>query len=147
LLTLLVVGLTNRKYISVHKRLTEFTEDDFDLLIETLDKVGTLVATPNTLTEASNWLRYIREPARSEIQDTFRKFINGYREIAIDSRSACARTEFIRLGLADCAVLEVARDDVVILSTDLDLYLAALASNYACINFNHLRDARFSGEI
>lgn len=144
LLTLLVVGLTDRTYISAHKRLNEFAEDDFDLLVSTLKQARTLVVTPNTLTETSNWLRQIKEPARSQIQKVFRAFIHAYDEINIASVRATDRSEFIALGLTDCTILEVATDDVVVLSTDLDLCIAAEIADYRVINFNHLRDEQFS---
>jgi hypothetical protein len=144
LLTLLVVGLTSRKYILAHKRLSEFNEEDFDLLASTLEQAQTLVVTPNTLTEASNWLRQIKEPARSHIQNVFRTFIHEYREIYIGSAEASDRQEFLLLGLTDSAILEVAKNDIVVLSTDLDLCIAAEIAQYKFVNFNHLRDEQFS---
>jgi hypothetical protein len=143
LLTLLIVGLTDRKYISAHKRLSEFDEQDFDLLVSTLEAAQTLVVAPNMLTEASNWLRQINEPARSRIQVVFRIFIHEYREIYVESTEASDRDEFLRLGLTDSAVLEVAKDDILILSTDLDLCIAAEIAKYKFVNFNHLRDEQF----
>jgi hypothetical protein len=57
LLVLLVVGLTNRNYIRQHKRCSEFTEDHYEVLSDTIGQFRELIVTPNTLSEASNLLR------------------------------------------------------------------------------------------
>jgi hypothetical protein len=145
--TLLIVGLTDRKYIAAHKRLSQFVEEDFELLIATLDRAETLVVTPNTLTESSNWLRHIKEPARARIQNVFAGFIHRSREIYISSTDAVDRPEFLQLGLTDSVILEVANRDVVVLSTDLDLCIAAEVADYAAVNFNHLRDREYSQDL
>ena len=144
LLVLLVVGLTNINYIAAHKRLSSFTIDDYHLLTATLSSAETLVVTPNTLSEASNLLRYIAEPAKSEIHAVFRTFILNYEERYLKSGDASSRQEFVRLGLTDSALLEVSKNDVLLLSVDLDLCIAAEIAQYKFINFNHLRDAHFS---
>jgi hypothetical protein len=53
LLLLLVVGMTEKDYVSKHKRLKEFTLSDYDLLQEQLTVATEIVVTPNTLTETS----------------------------------------------------------------------------------------------
>jgi predicted nucleic acid-binding protein len=58
----------------------------------------------------------------------------------VPSGAAAQRKEFIRLGLADAALLEIAAKNVTLLTTDFDLYNAALAKGAKAFNFNHLRD-------
>jgi len=140
LLILLVVGLTNEKYISSHKSLSAFSVEDFRLLRTSLEETKSLIVTPNTLTETSNLLRYIKEPAKSEIHGVFDAFVRKSREVYVKSNEACLRQEFVRLGLTDNAILEVAKNDVLILSADLDLCIAAEIAQYKVVNFNHLRD-------
>ena len=54
---------------------------------------------------------------------------------------AARRDVFPRLGLTDTALLEVVSADAPLLTVDLDLYVAALASgDEAASNFNHWRD-------
>ena len=69
--------------------------------------------------------------------ERFRLFIKQTREIYVTSRDAADRQEFVRLGLSDAVLLEVAKQDLFILSADLDLYLAAAAAGYQVANFNH----------
>ena len=42
--------------------------------------------------------------------------------------------------MSDAALLEVAKDDIAILSADFDLCLAAEIAGYPTVNFNHVRD-------
>lgn len=142
LLVLFVVGATSKAYIKKHKRCGSFDVDDFNLLTGLLEFPRDLILTPNTLTETSNLIRQIGDPICTEICLFFRAFIQGGRECFVTSSKASARDEFIRLGLTDAALLEVASDDVVLVTTDLDLHVAASKAGYATLNFNHLRETR-----
>ncbi len=146
LLVLLVIGLADRRYIAVHKRSKGFSDTDFDLLTTLISESAEVLVTPNALSEASNLLRQIGEPAKSEIGQAFLRLIRNTREIYVRSLDASSRTEFLRLGLSDNVLLEVSKNDIVILSTDLDLYLAATAAGYTALNFNHERDRRYDYE-
>ena len=65
LLLLLVVGSVNRDAIARHRRLREFTRDDFGILLNLINQVERVLVTPNTLTETSNLLGLHGEPERS----------------------------------------------------------------------------------
>lgn len=140
LLVLLVVGLTKLEYISIHKRLRDYDIDDFGLLQKAIEVSDGIVVTPNALSEASNLLRQINDPAKTSIVEAFRRLIENTREVYIRSSDACARGEFIQLGLSDSALLEVGKSNLVILSADLDLCVAAEVAGYSTLNFNHIRD-------
>jgi hypothetical protein len=99
-----------------------------------------MVVTPNTLSEASNLLRQINEPARSQISLVFNALIRKHEEIYIRSSDASSRQEFAYLGLSDSALLEASKKDVLILSVDHKLCVAAAVANYPVLNFNHLRE-------
>ena len=69
-----------------------------------------------------------------------RALIEQSPETVVASVDAARRDEFPRLGLADAALLEIVSADTPLLTVDLDLYVAALASGEeAAINFNHWR--------
>jgi hypothetical protein len=139
LLVLFVVGSASPAYIAQHKRLGAYSEQDFDLLLDVVGQYGEIVFTPNTLTEASNLLAQTHEPLRSKLFEVFRALIDEVHEDYVESRTASAGNVFLRLGLAD-AVLLVSDDvDQVLLTADLDLYLAAVAAKRSAVNFNHLR--------
>ena len=140
LIVLLVVGLVDRDLIVRHRRTKIFTVEDYDRLTDALDPVRYIRMTPNTLTEASNLLGQHREPQRSQLLLKLRALIEQSPEIVVASADAARRDVFPRLGLTDAALLEVVSADAPLLTVDLNLYVAALASGYeAAINFNHWR--------
>ncbi|EGK73586.1 hypothetical protein METUNv1_00217 [Methyloversatilis universalis FAM5] len=144
LLLLLIVGLTSRDYVAKHKRLREFTPEDFDLLKEQLSVASEILVTPNTLTETSNLIDHIGEPARSKIFSKLRELVSlsSTRETYLPSHSALSRLELPRLGLTDCALLDACASGTPLITVDLHLYLAAVSAGNKALNFNHLRDAR-----
>jgi len=141
LLVLFVVGTASKEYITKHKKLTEFTVEDYDRLVKIIARASEVLVTPNTLTETSNLAAYINEPARSKVLNVLRTVIaSASQERYVPSSIAAERKEFIRLGLADAVLLEIAAKDVTLLTTDFDLYNTALAKGAQALNFNHLRD-------
>lgn len=140
LLVLLIVGSASRRYIGVHKRTRVYSPDDFDRLRRRLDQATGLLTTPNILSEASNLARQIREPARSVIGAVLQRFIASSAETYVESSKAASHPSYLRLGLTDAAILEAQTDDVVLLTDDLDLYLASARAGRAVINFSHDRD-------
>jgi len=139
LLVLFVAGMSSREYIGRHRRLRDYSEEDFDLLVEFIRPMSALVVTPNILTETSNLLSGIAEPARSHIADTFRQIMGSMDERFVQSTRAVEQREFPRLWLTDAAVLTELANSHVLLTADLDLYLAASQRRYSAVNFNHLR--------
>ena len=140
LIVLLVVGSVGRDLIARHRRTRTFVVEDYDSLIRAISVVGNVRATPNTLTEASNLLGQHGEPQRARLLLTLRTLIEQSTETVVASMDAARRDVFLRLGLTDAALLEVVSADAPLLTVDLDLYVAALASgDEAAINFNHWR--------
>lgn len=140
LIVLLVVGLVGRELIAKHRRTRTFTVEDYDRLTRAIYRVGSVRVTPNTLTEASNLLGQHGEPQRSRLLLKLRALIEQSPEIVVASVDAVRHDVFPRLGLTDAALLEVVSADAPLLTVDLDLYVAALASgDEAAINFNHWR--------
>ncbi len=140
LLVLLVVGRVGRDLITKHRRLREYTADDYDILDKLLRPVDQVFVTPNTLTEASNLLGLHADPERSRFFDMLRFIIQGSQEVVVASVEASSNDEFRRLGLTDAALLEVITAEAPLLTVDFDLYMAASRKEAASvINFAHLR--------
>ena len=141
LLLLLVVGSVNHDAIARHRRLREFTRDDFGILLNLINQVERVLVTPNTLTETSNLLGLHGEPERSRFFERLQLIIEQTEEIVVASANASSNNAFTRLGLTDAALLEVATKETPIITVDLSLYLAASSSNPgSAINFTHLRN-------
>jgi predicted nucleic acid-binding protein len=144
LLVLFIVGSTNKAYIARHKRLKAFTADDFNLLLDLVNQAEKVMLTPNTLTETSNLIRYIEEPAKTEILDKFSQLVQTNEEVYLKSRDALKHLSYRPLGLADAVLLNLSEGHNTLATTDLNLYLSAIADKKPAINFNHLRDRYLS---
>ena len=141
LFVLLVVGSVGRDLIEKHRRLRAYSAEDYEILIDLLDRVERVFVTPNTLTETSNLLAQHAEPERSRFFDRLRFIIQESEEIVVASAVASSNSAFNRLGLTDAALLEVVTPETPLVTMDLDLYLAANASGQeAALNFTHLRN-------
>ena len=141
LLLLLIVGSVGRDLIAKHRRLRRFTVEDFDRLINLLNRVEQVLVTPNTLTETSNLLAQHGDPERSHFFDRLKFIIQESKEVVVASTVASRNNAFKRLGLTDAALLEVATAETPLVTVDLNLYLAALAKGQdAAVNFTHLQN-------
>ena len=141
LLVLLVVGSVGRDLIAKHRRLEDYTGEDYDALIDLLGQTNRTFVTPNTLTEASNLLGQHGEPERSLFFQTLQSLIHQSQEIVVASAEASRNHSFTRLGLTDAALLEAITPERPLLTVDLDLYLEAIRiSHDAAVNFTHFRE-------
>ena len=136
LLILLVVGGVDSDIIARHRRLDDFTAEDYELLLVVLHEVRHIFVTPNTLTEASNLVRQHREPERSRLMARLAYLIEESDEVVVASAQAAANPHFMSLGLADAALLESIGPQTPLLTVDGDLYVAALAKGAeVAVNF------------
>lgn len=138
LLVLLIVGSVGRDLIAKHRRLREYTVEEYETLIRLVGQVDKVFVTPNTLTETSNLLAQHREPERGRFFDRFRLPIHASEEVVVASRDASSDAVFNRLGLTDAALLNTITEETPLLTVDLDLYLEALRrGENTAVNFNH----------
>lgn len=142
LLVLLVVGLTDRKLIDKHKRLQQFEQDDFDLLISLLAKFDQIFVTPHIVTETCNLISQIGDPAKSLVREKLAFLLDTLKEEFQPSSEVAKHNSFLRLGLADCAILDLIKTETPFVTADLGLYLAASKVNHNAVNFTHLRSPR-----
>lgn len=59
----------------------------------------------------------------------------------VPSEKASRLGPYLRVGLADAATIEACRDECLVVTDDLDLFLVLQEENVAVVNFNHLRVA------
>ena len=140
ILLLLVVGRVSRELIFRHRRLAGFSDEDYDILTDLLQKVRKVFVTPNTLTETSNLLGQHGEPERSRLFQELRSIILDSEEVVVASSIASGNRAFSRLGLTDAALLEAVSSDTPLLTIDHNLHKAALelGSGFA-VNFHAYR--------
>lgn len=137
LLVLLVVALTNRKYIEKHKNLCPvYKAEHFDLLLAMIRIAPKMICTAHILTETSNLLRQVSDPIRSEVMAVFRKLILSADERPLQAAKASESPIFIRLGLTDAAIVSLDPAEVQILTVDHDLHISSIRSGFEAINLN-----------
>ena len=142
LLVLLVVGSVDRRQVGAHRRARRFTPEDYERLLGMIGALERVLVTPNTLTEASNLLKS-RSDRRSDRRflDRLRLVIDRSEEVVVASAEAARNAEFPRLGLTDAALLEAVSEERPLITTDLDLYIAALSKGEnAAFNFTHIQN-------
>jgi hypothetical protein len=141
LLLLLIVGESSKDWIAGHKRLGQYDPAAFDFLTQAIGGASKIVTTPNVLTEVSNLLvQGVAEPRRSVLRQGYSGFLTSAScEIYHPSSIAAVDPEFSRLGLADCVWLGCMDDETVLLTDDLELYLAAVSRGLIAFNFTRLR--------
>ncbi|MDT7041626.1 PIN domain-containing protein [Candidatus Nitronereus thalassa] len=143
LMVLLVVGLTNPDLIERHKRTRKvFQKEDLDLLKKVLSGFDQILLTPHILTETSNLVSQIGEPAISQVRITLSKLLQSIEETFDPSVEVVKHQSYVRLGLTDCSILRLMGKSVTLLTADLSLFLDAAKSNPNAINFNYLRQER-----
>ena len=136
LLVLLVVGSVDPGRITSHSRTRTFTPEDYKRLLSITRKLKSVFVMPNTLTEVSNLLKNKKDP---RFLKKLQILIENSKEIVVASEDASRRSEFVRLGLTDSALLEVISAERPLITVDLELYGAAMAKGKeAAINFTHL---------
>ena len=140
LLVLLVAGALDPAIIPRHKRLRTFGTEDFERLRDLAAHYQQVLVTPNTLTEASNLLGQHGEPERSLLLTTLRSLIHESREVVVASADAADHPSFPRLGLTDAGLLGLVSKDTPLVTVDLDLYLAAAATDpLSAVNYRHIQ--------
>src|SRR6516162_6325676 len=140
LLVLLIVGSASKDYIARHKRLQEFTMDDFDLLNVLIAQFSDLVVLPHVLAEASNLARQISGRARADVQHALKSLLESVTELPIPSILGSRRPEFTQLGLTDSVILHLCSmsiDDIspTLITADSNLADAANSMGYSVIDY------------
>ncbi len=144
LLLLLIVGSADRRFIGMHKNLSDYSESDFEILGQAISLFSDVVLLPHVLAEVSSLARQIRNPARSKIQLKFKELVESSIEIALPSVDGVGRDEFQEFGLTDAVMLQLctltrAGISFSLLTADGRLAVQAEMQGYSVLNFLDLR--------
>ena len=139
---LLVVGIVDEGFIAKHKRLSAFDVTDYKILSNIVGASAGLLFCPNIASETSNLLRQTGEPMRSRLSKAFGEILRKVDEKYVESKIAASESDYVRLGVSDAVLLNMARSGSRLLTTDVELYLAAQNAGLDAVNYNHVRDAR-----
>ena len=139
ILLLLFVGTVNRQRISQFNRTEKFTPEDYDILQRILTYFQKIVTTPNILTEVNSLTNQLGEPERSQCFLIFSETIPALDENYIESRTIATNEKFVKFGLTDCGILNLAIDKYLVLTDDFRLANYLQSVSIDVINFNNIR--------
>lgn len=139
-LLLYVVGITDPGLIGNFKRTKQFTIEDFDVLVEFLERFHRRVTTPHILTEVSNWIGYLPDDVKMDAFDRLAAMIQVFLTEELQVALPIARQqEFRRFGLTDIEIQHIASDTYLVLTDDAPLADHLLRNGVTAYNFNYLR--------
>jgi len=139
LLLLLWIGGFDRELIGQFKRVNQYVATDYDLLLALVAACPKLVTTPNVLPEVVNLAGQLRSQLAVEFREELRQTIPKWEERLFSSHERMHDECFVRLGLTDATLEELARQNVLVLSADFPLYGSLMDQGLPAINFTHLR--------
>jgi hypothetical protein len=139
LLILSLIGRYNSTLIVKYKRTQQYSVEDFQILENLFAWFGSILTTPNILTEVSNLSFPLNKQTNCQLFSTFHKFIGTLEEKFIDSASGSSNSAFSRFGLTDSALYELGNQDCLVLTDDFPLYSYLEDQKIDVLNFNHIR--------
>lgn len=116
----------------------KYDTEDFEVLLALLKRFDAQVTTPHILTEVSNMLGQLSEPAREICFDLLKQTIPALRELNISSERLSDDEAFVRFGIADTAIRKVAEGSYLVL-TDFRLSGHLDKIGIDALNFHHVK--------
>jgi len=146
ILLLFFVGAYRRSLISSFKRTNDrFKPEDFDLLSGVLKSFARIVTPPHILAEVNSLSSQIAEPDGEKFFRAFAQRITTLSKEYVRSDQAAVTDSFPRLGLTDTVILLLGARSYLVLTDDHKLAGFSESRSVDVINFNHLRQAHYSG--
>ena len=121
-----------------YNKLSNYSTDDYRLLIRLKKEFKKAVTTPHVLTEVSNLTNDLPEWTKAECLRKFYETFVEIDELTIPSLDAAQRHEIPFLGLTDSG-LAIVSDQYLIVTDDARLVKKMNESGLEALNFNHLR--------
>lgn len=139
-LLLFFVGGYDRGLIERFPRTADrFISADFETLASLLGGFERIVTTPHILTETSNLLGQLSGRVRAECFEWLARSIPAMRETHVAGADLAQREPFVKLGITDVSVIEVAAAPYLVLTDDFRLYDFLAGRDADVLNFNNLR--------
>lgn len=128
------------------KRLEKYGEDDGKLLVNYINKFSRILTTPHVLAETSNLVRQIVKGSLGTDLSTILHPLfclsnhNSFKQFTVNGNRIDSKL-FGKLGLTDSGLATLVPDKILLLTDDLNLYVAASMLKGDAINFTHMREA------
>jgi rRNA-processing protein FCF1 len=143
LLILLLVGRFDPELIPRVKGTKNlFAREDYEVLSLILERFKTISVTPNVLTEVNGFSNQLIEGRlKPRYFSVFAELIAELDEVYLRSIELSKTIDFIRFGLTDASILELARNgNYLVITTDARLAVHLQTHGLAAINFNYFRN-------
>ena len=141
LLLLFFVGYYDRGLIERWPRTAgRFASVDYDTLLLLLEGFDKIVVTPHILTEVSNMLGYLAEPAKTECRVRLALVIRTLmEETRTPGTDLIELRAYLPFGIADASISDAATDTYLVLTDDFDLYGYLQNEGVGVLNFNQIK--------
>ncbi len=140
LLLPLLVGTFDLQRIKKFKRTQQFSESDFDLLVDFLKPVKKIVTTPHILTEVSNLAGQMDSRLLPTFYTVFAQFVQRFDERSQPAKSIVTSDMFSGFGLTDAVIAAVSRTSIRVLTDDLPLAAVLATKGVDVLSFDVLRN-------
>lgn len=125
------------------KRLSKYVKADGEMIIKFVNRFNRVLTTPHILAETSNLARQIsKDNHGAELaKKIYPLFCNSQQDklLHLDINVTSIESNlFEKLGLTDSCI--VTQENKLLLTDDLDLYVAAISNSRDAINFTHMRE-------
>ena len=145
MLLLIVIGHYDPQRIASFKRTSRYSARDYELLANLLANLPTdslLVTTPHILTEVSNLLGQLTEPALSSCRQVLANLIANMDERSEPARKLARHSSFLTLGITDAAIDQIGDSQTTLVTDDFRLGGILEERGAEVWNLRRLRSAR-----
>ncbi|MCP4111809.1 MAG: hypothetical protein GY749_40835 [Desulfobacteraceae bacterium] len=141
LLLVYLIGCIDPQMINRFKKTnSRYCAEDFDILENIVCKFNKFATTPNILTEVGNLGGQLKNDVKKQFFILLAQFIQNTPEKYIRSSEISKDPYFIKLGITDRGIFELAKSEHLIITDDFKLSSICNRQGLCSINFNHLRD-------
>jgi rRNA-processing protein FCF1 len=121
-----------------------FAVEDFFTLLRFFEYFSKVVTTPNILTEVNSLANQLPDNIKVAFYPKFAEQIATLQEHYMESAKLSSTSYFIKLGLTDSGILDLAQGKYLVLTDDFPLAGRLEKQGIDVINFNHVRTMNWS---
>jgi hypothetical protein len=99
----------------------DYDRQDYEFLLGFLEQFRTHVVTPHILTEVSNMLGQLREPARAQCRSVMSATISELEERCIAAAQIASDEAFLEYGITDAGIRRIGTAPYLVLTADRPL--------------------------
>ncbi len=126
-LVVLIIGFIDPRLFKTHKRTSIYEKQDFEELLMVIGNIENLVVLPNIWTEVDNLLNTFAGNYKYQYLEKLTQTMQLTTEKYLPSIQATRNLHFYDLGLTDSLLLDYAKECKLLITSDSNLSLYAVA--------------------